>query len=818
MATSLRLIRVFLASPGDLSEERRAAKGVVEEFNAEWSKHLTCMIELVGWEDTVSVFGRPQEIINKELESCELFVGLLWKKWGSKPSVRGPFTSGFQEEFQLSVQRRQESGAPEISLFFKEIDEDLLTDPGPGLKRVIEFRAKVTDEKTLLFQTFADVREFEAKFRRCITQYVQGLIAQDEEEAGRAAKERPSTPSRNADTSGSLADRPAPSVVWGAKFLGDIAEKFQTDAESITPADVARLRLLAEVSRKTGNDEDVLGVHDANILYSNKNTLDLDRREAGGLIKCGLGHLRSENVPIWHWVHVRKTHEEVGPLAVFSLIGTDDVQAGALLAMKKAAEPLPSRGLPDRETILSFWFADTTPDNVKVAALAYLGDCGLEHDLSVVQAEVNRSDPQTERSAVGALVRLLLKYRPEEAFAAVVENDLDSFPMRLVDQVAQMAPTVSIDLLERALLHRSVAVRLVAMQELSSREWFDDARVEALLEDPSAQIRYEALVLLQSAGKEISLPKARSILVKRRGQGLLGSVNVQGKRFFKKLKKKVISQLDDDQLKECIKNSTPFDLIAYFVLAERHYEKCRDDLASEIDNRFEEFIGKRIANFGVQLSVRDLSSAFDGHTEDMRNEATRDALELVCAKGRRNDLKLVRRTLKRGGIASSHFDFEYLAKHGELKDVPLIVGHLSNPDIDASSIFDDLRDDKYRLAAASILKIGRGKLDQLLPLCGKQKLLKFVILQASKAEFLNLTDLDVSILFNCEYDDVRKAACLKSIVTLPKSRLEILLATYLAGERNRYYNVIHWLDLGVSFSRRQAEFMAKAEMREMLEV
>ena len=33
MADSRKIIKVFLASPGDLQEERRAAKAVVDEFN-----------------------------------------------------------------------------------------------------------------------------------------------------------------------------------------------------------------------------------------------------------------------------------------------------------------------------------------------------------------------------------------------------------------------------------------------------------------------------------------------------------------------------------------------------------------------------------------------------------------------------------------------------------------------------------------------------------------------------------------------------------------------------------------------------------------
>jgi hypothetical protein len=48
------------------------AKSVVDEFNKSWAEHLGYHVELVGWEDTASGFGHPQDIINQDLERCEL--------------------------------------------------------------------------------------------------------------------------------------------------------------------------------------------------------------------------------------------------------------------------------------------------------------------------------------------------------------------------------------------------------------------------------------------------------------------------------------------------------------------------------------------------------------------------------------------------------------------------------------------------------------------------------------------------------------------------------------------------------------------------
>src|SRR6266481_2531665 len=130
MITSRKIVKVFLASPGDLQDERRAAKHVVDVFNKQWADNLGVHVELVGWEDTVSRFGRPQESINRDLDQCELFIGVMWKKWGSPPSDDGRYTSGFQEEFERSIESRRTGQRPEISLLFKAIDPELLKDPG----------------------------------------------------------------------------------------------------------------------------------------------------------------------------------------------------------------------------------------------------------------------------------------------------------------------------------------------------------------------------------------------------------------------------------------------------------------------------------------------------------------------------------------------------------------------------------------------------------------------------------------------------------------------------------------------------------------
>ena len=61
MPDSRKIVKVFLASPGDLENERRTAKKVVDEFNSLWADDTGYQVELVGWEDTVSKYLTPIE-------------------------------------------------------------------------------------------------------------------------------------------------------------------------------------------------------------------------------------------------------------------------------------------------------------------------------------------------------------------------------------------------------------------------------------------------------------------------------------------------------------------------------------------------------------------------------------------------------------------------------------------------------------------------------------------------------------------------------------------------------------------------------------
>src|ERR1035438_5611585 len=165
------VLTVFLASPSDLADERRRAFQVAAEVN-ETIKRIGWWIDLLGWEDTLPGYGRPQARINRDVERCDLFVGLLWRKWGTPPAQDSRFSSGFDEEFSIARDRREHTASPEIWMFFKTVDPAQAADAGAQLQNVIRFRESLIEGKAILFKEFENADAWEKMLRNCLYQHV----------------------------------------------------------------------------------------------------------------------------------------------------------------------------------------------------------------------------------------------------------------------------------------------------------------------------------------------------------------------------------------------------------------------------------------------------------------------------------------------------------------------------------------------------------------------------------------------------------------------------------------------------------------------
>ena len=168
MASSLTQLRVFLATPGGLDTERRVFREEVCHFNEDHGHEMGFVLVVVGWEQVPSGAGRPQGRIDNEVRGSDYLVALIWDRWGTPTSADSEYSSGTQEELAVALEclRDRSMEMRDVAVFFKAVEERGLSDPGPQLEQVLQFKQGLEARKELLFQTFDTAEEWRRQLRR----------------------------------------------------------------------------------------------------------------------------------------------------------------------------------------------------------------------------------------------------------------------------------------------------------------------------------------------------------------------------------------------------------------------------------------------------------------------------------------------------------------------------------------------------------------------------------------------------------------------------------------------------------------------------
>ena len=97
---------------------------MVEELNRGIGKRLAVKLDLRRWEDVAPGMGRAEDVILEKLpvETWDLFIGILWLRFGSPsgvvdPDTGQPYQSGTEEEFKLAYRMWLEQKKPNIMVY-----------------------------------------------------------------------------------------------------------------------------------------------------------------------------------------------------------------------------------------------------------------------------------------------------------------------------------------------------------------------------------------------------------------------------------------------------------------------------------------------------------------------------------------------------------------------------------------------------------------------------------------------------------------------------------------------------------------------------
>lgn len=165
---NVKLIKCFIGSPSDVSEERKACDEVIAAINREVGDEKGVRIETIRWEkDSHPAIGDDgQAVINSQLhpENADFFIGIFWCKFGS-PTLRAE--SGTEEEFNLAYERWLNTHSNKIQFYFKKSSAFPADLDGYQFEKVKAFKAKVS-QCGCLYREFQNVLEFKDSLHEAI--------------------------------------------------------------------------------------------------------------------------------------------------------------------------------------------------------------------------------------------------------------------------------------------------------------------------------------------------------------------------------------------------------------------------------------------------------------------------------------------------------------------------------------------------------------------------------------------------------------------------------------------------------------------------
>jgi nucleoside 2-deoxyribosyltransferase len=159
------VLKVMIASPGDVTAERDVVREVIHEWNAVHSEDKGIVLLPVGWESHSSpeMGARPQEIINRQLlRQCDMLVAAFWTRVGTPT---GKADSGTAEEIMEFIS----AGKPALLYFSSQPIRPDSVDPSQ-YNALKAFKAQKLAEGLVV--DYDSIDEFRTKLRRHMAQTI----------------------------------------------------------------------------------------------------------------------------------------------------------------------------------------------------------------------------------------------------------------------------------------------------------------------------------------------------------------------------------------------------------------------------------------------------------------------------------------------------------------------------------------------------------------------------------------------------------------------------------------------------------------------
>lgn len=746
-----RMVRnIFLSSPSDLGEERQAVQRAVELVNKSVGRRCGVQLDLLSSRDALPGFARPQEIINRDVDRCQLFIGMLWKKWGENT---GKYSSGFEEEFVRARERSIGSGTPDIWLFFKKVEESRLEDPGEQLSRVLEFREVA--KKELFFKEFNNSQELERLLLEFLITYVDNCSA-------RFLESQDELPVSTADTAKVDRDEHNTGYPQQLKELLEAAGRLVSgDSDDLSFQECARLFLFAFSKFSDVHASETLGIHEMNIAYRYRQSWDLCADEIRLLCRSVIGDqyvLR----PGWFWI--KEIDDEKVELLLAFLVGDPlaEVRQGAISLLVNAEHKASTEFL--EKTLAS------KDIEVVIKAIELVVASESKENIDLLQGLIAGPNARIRDASIEGRLYLLALDDPNTAFSELLQyGNKMSEKLR---SVLERSPDLQRDLLIRALSEGEASVREFSARYMRKKELMSKDICDRISMDPSYRVRQEGFMALIELGERVSLEEIPSNL----------PIDVEHL-----VKLKLLTKYRPEELVEMIDWYLPNGPYAYQVVATQHFDIISHRIRTDLNKSFESLrleSKKRLQGEYGQEFTQALEMSQDVH-EYIRSLYISAALSGLAVNGCPEDIRFARQYIGRTkhGIGNMGA-IKIMERFGDVSDAESLINNIPKT---ASSKELGLRakvalslssgtDGTFRtLMESSNPTFVRTALKATVPVAEDQRVQLALDLLQNESEEMRLIGLDF-VMGHCD-----------------SRRLLELLDEY-CSHPSYYYNVVAWLD------------------------
>ena len=176
MPREITQIKVFVSCPSDVEDEKQLVRDVCDSLTAVYSETKNIQITVVDWKKDVfpEITGeRTQSIINNQIGEYDIYIGILWKRFGNKQENGLTPT---EEEFEEAFRRRQKTGKPVIKLFFKrdEYSPNGTYEEQQGYE-VQKFKEEIRNRDIGLYADFKGKLEFQKEIYKNIHYIIENF-------------------------------------------------------------------------------------------------------------------------------------------------------------------------------------------------------------------------------------------------------------------------------------------------------------------------------------------------------------------------------------------------------------------------------------------------------------------------------------------------------------------------------------------------------------------------------------------------------------------------------------------------------------------